>query len=74
MSEGNAAYRAAVDSVGIPAGGSVAMSPEGVHLTVSAPAGKWSSGDLVPFTLEFRHSGRAKVLAVAVRPGSVSLQ
>jgi copper(I)-binding protein len=74
MAEGNAAYRAAVDSVGIPAGGSVTMSPQGVDLTVSAPAGKWSSGDLVPFTLEFRHSGRVKVLAVVVRSGSASFQ
>ncbi|MGW7244435.1 copper chaperone PCu(A)C [Streptomyces sp. NPDC054804] len=74
LNEGNAAYRAAIDSVGIPAGGSVAMSPQGVDLMVSAPAGKWSSGDLVPFTLEFRHSGRVKVLAVVVRSGSVSFR
>ncbi|MEV7977595.1 copper chaperone PCu(A)C [Streptomyces sp. NPDC086519] len=70
MNDGNAAYRATVDSVGIPAGGSVTMSPQGVDLAVPAPAGKWNSGDLVPFVLEFRHSGRVKVLAVAVRPGS----
>ncbi|WP_369226141.1 copper chaperone PCu(A)C [Streptomyces sp. R39] len=74
MNGGNTAYRATVDSVGIPARGSVTMSPRGVDLAVSAPAGKWNSGDLVPFTLEFRHSGRVEVLAVAVRPGSVPLQ
>lgn len=75
-SSGDGAYRAAIDSVGIPARGSLAMSPQGVDLTVSAPAGKqsWSAGDLVPFTLEFRHSGRVKVLAVVVRPGSASFQ
>ncbi|CAM5659359.1 copper chaperone PCu(A)C [Streptomyces griseorubiginosus] len=74
MNEGNGAYRAGVESVGIPAGGSVVMSPQGVDLTVSAPASKWRSGDLVPFTLEFRRSGRVKVLAVVVRPGSASFQ
>lgn len=44
------------------------MSPTGVDLTVSAPSGQWRPGDLVSFTLEFRRSGRVKVLAVVVRP------
>ncbi|MFG2797880.1 copper chaperone PCu(A)C [Streptomyces pseudovenezuelae] len=74
MNEGNGAYRTGIDSVEIPAGGSLAMSPQGVDLTVPATAGEWSSGDLVPFTLEFRRSGRVKVLAVVVRPGSASFQ
>lgn len=74
MKEGNAAYRATIDSVAIPAGGSLAMSPSGVDLTVSVPSGKWSSGDLVPFVLEFRHTGRVKVLAVVKRPGTVSFR
>ncbi|WP_234356946.1 copper chaperone PCu(A)C [Streptomyces sp. NBRC 110028] len=76
MNDGNGAYRAAVKSVGIPAGDRLAMSPQGVDLTVPAPAGKrsWSAGDLVPFTLEFRHSGRVTVRAVVVRAGSVSFQ
>jgi hypothetical protein len=50
------------------------MSPTGVDLTVSAASRKWRSGDLVSFTLEFRRSGRVKVLAVVVRPGTVSFQ
>ncbi|MEU2420715.1 hypothetical protein ABZ619_06660 [Streptomyces sp. NPDC007851] len=76
MNDRNGAYRAAVGSVGTPAGDSLAMSPRRVDLTVSAPAGKrsWSSGALVPFTLEFRHSRRVKVLAVVARPGSFSFQ
>ncbi|WP_406464359.1 copper chaperone PCu(A)C [Streptomyces sp. NBC_01622] len=74
MTEGNAAYDTAIDSVDIAAGDSLAMSPTGVDLTVSAASGKWRSGDLVPFTFEFRRSGRVTVLAVVVRPGSVSLQ
>ncbi|MDX3746454.1 copper chaperone PCu(A)C [Streptomyces sp. AK08-02] len=74
MNEGNGAYGTTVDSVTIPAGGSLAMSPTGVDLTVSTGSGKWSSGDLVSFTLEFRRSGRVKVLAVVARPGTVSFQ
>lgn len=72
MNRGNGAYSTGIDSVVIPAGGSLAMAPQGVDLTVPVAAGKWSSGDLVPFTLEFRRSGRGKVLAVVLRPGSVS--
>ncbi|MFE9605569.1 copper chaperone PCu(A)C [Streptomyces hokutonensis] len=74
MTEGNAAYDTAIDSVDIAAGGSLAMSPTGVGLTVSAASSTWRSGDLVPFTFEFRRSGRVTVLAVVVRPGTVSLQ
>ncbi|MGI5440660.1 copper chaperone PCu(A)C [Streptomyces shenzhenensis] len=74
MKQGNAAYRSVIDSVSVAAGGSLAMSPSGVDLTVPVPSDEWRSGDLVPFTLEFRRSGRVKVLAVVVRPGSVSLQ
>ncbi|MCX5249513.1 copper chaperone PCu(A)C [Streptomyces sp. NBC_00201] len=68
MNEGNGAYRDSVGSVAVPAGGNLAMSPTGVDLTVSAPSGQWRPGDLVSFTLEFRRSGRVKVLAVVVRP------
>ncbi|MFI6549424.1 copper chaperone PCu(A)C [Streptomyces prunicolor] len=74
MTEGNGAYSTAIDSVDIPAGDSLAMSPTGVDLTVSSASGQWRSGDLVPFTLEFRRSGRITVLAVVVRPGTVSFQ
>lgn len=74
MTEGNAAYDTEIDSVDIAAGDSLAMSPTGVGLTVSATSGQWRSGDLVPFTFEFRRSGRVTVLAVVVRPDSVSLQ
>lgn len=73
MQQGNAAYRSAIDSVSVAAGDSLAMSPSGVDLTVPVPSAGWESGDLVSFTLEFRHSGRAKALAVVVRPGSVPI-
>ncbi|MFJ4626847.1 copper chaperone PCu(A)C [Streptomyces sp. NPDC088847] len=72
MTDGNGAYSTAIDSVDIAAGGSLAMSPTGVDLSVTEGSDKWRSGDLVPFTLEFRRSGRVTVLAVVVRPGTVS--
>ncbi|MGW4490795.1 copper chaperone PCu(A)C [Streptomyces sp. NPDC004376] len=71
MRPGNVAYRSEIGSVSVPAGESLAMSPRGIDLHVPAPSGAWHSGDLVPFTLEFRHGGRVKTLAVVVRPGSV---
>ncbi|GAA3127970.1 copper chaperone PCu(A)C [Streptomyces rameus] len=73
MKQGNAAYRSAIDSVSVPAGDSLAMSPSGIGLTVPAPSHAWRSGDVVPFTLEFRRSGPVRVLAVVVRPGMVPL-
>jgi copper(I)-binding protein len=73
MRQGNAAYRSTIDSVSVAAGDSLAMSPSGVDLTVPVPSDQWRSGDLVSFTLEFRRSGRVKVLAVVVPPDSASL-
>ncbi|MFJ6728013.1 copper chaperone PCu(A)C [Streptomyces sp. NPDC091281] len=72
MREGNAASRSQVDSVSVGAGDTLAMAPSSVDLTVPVPTQTWRTGDLVPFTLEFRRSGRVKVLAVVVRPGTVS--
>ncbi|MGW3204278.1 copper chaperone PCu(A)C [Streptomyces sp. NPDC001135] len=72
MGSGATAYRAAIESVGIQAGKSVAMSPYGVDLTVTAPAGTWRPGDLVSFTLTFSRSGQVKLPAVVVRPGTVA--
>ncbi|MFD5653410.1 copper chaperone PCu(A)C [Streptomyces sp. NPDC127039] len=74
MNEGNSAYRAETDSVSVAAGGSLAMSPHGVDLTVPVPSDPWRTGDLVTFTLEFRRGGPVQVPAVVVRPGSVSFQ
>ncbi|MGW1285638.1 copper chaperone PCu(A)C [Streptomyces sp. NPDC001118] len=68
MSGRTAAYRDAVDSVSVPAGGAVAMSPRGPAVTLRARPG-WRAGDLVPFTLHFAHSGAVRTLAVVVRPG-----
>ncbi|MER5430590.1 copper chaperone PCu(A)C [Streptomyces sp. NPDC002588] len=68
MTGGNAASDQAVASVAVPAGESLAMSPDGLDVIV--PARKdWQAGDLVAFTLHFEHAGAVRTLAVVVRPG-----
>ncbi|WP_327229330.1 copper chaperone PCu(A)C [Streptomyces murinus] len=74
MKPGNAAYRSALDSVSVPPGEGLAMSPTGVDLTVPVPSKAWHTGDRVPFTLEFRRGGPVRVLAAVVRPGTVALR
>ncbi|MFE0420488.1 copper chaperone PCu(A)C [Streptomyces tendae] len=69
MTGSGAAYAQTVDSVAVPAGDSLAMSPHSVDVTVRAGAG-WREGDLVPFTLHFERSGPVRTLAVVVRPGT----
>ncbi|MEW2450630.1 copper chaperone PCu(A)C [Streptomyces parvulus] len=69
MTAGGAAYRQPADSLPVPAGTTLDMTPLSNDVTVPATAG-WEIGDLVPFTLRFEHSGRVEVLAVVVRPVS----
>ena len=68
MTSSNTATDRTVASVGVPAGDSVDMSPDGVDVTVPVKKG-WRSGDLVSFTLHFEHSEAVKTLAVLVAPG-----
>ncbi|WP_438295422.1 copper chaperone PCu(A)C [Streptomyces sp. HUAS TT7] len=63
----NAAYRYGADSVTVPAGSGLTMSPHGVAVTLRAEPG-WRAGDRLPFTLHFRHGGRVETTAVVVRP------
>ncbi|MEV7242872.1 copper chaperone PCu(A)C [Streptomyces sp. NPDC093248] len=68
MTGGRSASSQTVPSVTVPAGDSLAMSPNSLDVTVPAKAG-WHSGDLVAFTLHFERSGAVKTLAVVVRAG-----
>ncbi|QHA09972.1 copper chaperone PCu(A)C [Streptomyces broussonetiae] len=68
MTDGRSAYAQTVESVAVPAGGSLAMSPSSLDVTVPATTRR-QAGDLVPFTLHFEHSGAVRTLAVVVRPG-----
>jgi copper(I)-binding protein len=69
MTSGAAAYAASVESAAVPAGGELSMSPQGVDAILRAGA-DWRTGDLVAFTLHFRHSDPVHVPAVVVRPGT----
>ncbi|MER5526274.1 copper chaperone PCu(A)C [Streptomyces sp. NPDC002677] len=69
MVGGSAASRADVPSTTVPAGGTLAMSPGGLDVTLTAKD-PLRAGDLVSFTLHFEHSGAVRTLAVVVRPTS----
>ncbi|MBX7549788.1 copper chaperone PCu(A)C [Streptomyces sp. NPDC004232] len=66
--DSGAAYKADVNSVTLPAGGELSMSPHGVDLTLRARAG-WQAGDLVSFTLHFERSAPVRTIAVVIRSG-----
>ncbi|MBI0294876.1 copper chaperone PCu(A)C [Streptomyces sp. PRKS01-29] len=68
MTGRGSAYPQAAESLPVPAGGTLDMSPFTSDVTVPATA-RWRAGDLVPFTLRFEHSGRVETNAVVVRPG-----
>jgi copper(I)-binding protein len=68
MISDSAASAETVDSARVPAGGSLAMSPFGLDVTLRAQPG-WQEGTYVPFTLHFERGGRIEVQAVVVRPG-----
>ncbi|MFF3325559.1 copper chaperone PCu(A)C [Streptomyces sp. NPDC002889] len=58
-----------VDSVAIPAGDTLVMSPSTMDVMVKVKA-RWRVGDTVPFVLHFRHSGPVDTVVVVARPGS----
>ena len=55
--------------LGIPARGSVSLSPFGADLVLLRP-GKLTVGEAVPVTLVFRHAGRITVTATVTEPGT----
>ncbi|MFD6937573.1 copper chaperone PCu(A)C [Streptomyces goshikiensis] len=57
------------ESVRVPAGATLAMSPFDVSVMTRMNS-RWRAGEVVPFVLHFRHSAPVEVLAVVVRPGS----
>ncbi|MEU6312231.1 copper chaperone PCu(A)C [Streptomyces sp. NPDC047014] len=54
-------------SATIPAGATLSMSPFDVSVMMRVTA-TWEPGEIVPFTLHFRHSPPVEVVAVVVRP------
>ncbi|MFF9570506.1 copper chaperone PCu(A)C [Streptomyces sp. NPDC014685] len=69
MTSSGAAYRRPVDSVTVPAGEGLTMSPYGIDVTVR-PKETWRPGTEVSFTLRFTHGKPLRVRAVVVRPGT----
>ncbi|KOV60463.1 copper chaperone PCu(A)C [Streptomyces sp. MMG1121] len=67
MNQGASAYREVADTLPVPAGATLDMSPLTTDVTVPVTR-RWKPGDLVPFTLHFEHAGRVQALAVVVRP------
>ncbi|MEU6497259.1 copper chaperone PCu(A)C [Streptomyces sp. NPDC046984] len=68
MNKGSSAYRQIADTLPIPAGSTLDMSPFTTDVTVPVTR-RWKTGDLVPFTLHFEYGGSIEALAVVVRPG-----
>ncbi|MET9559434.1 copper chaperone PCu(A)C [Streptomyces tauricus] len=68
MTGARSASARTVTSVPVPAGGSIAMSPNSLDVIVPANA-DWQVGDLVTFTLHFERSGAVRSDAVVDRPG-----
>lgn len=67
MLGGSAAARADAPSVTVPTGGALSMSPARLDVTLTVRS-RLRSGDLVPFTPHFEHSGAVRILAVVIRP------
>ncbi|MER6448154.1 copper chaperone PCu(A)C [Streptomyces venezuelae] len=65
-----AAFMRPTDSVKVPAGGTLVMSPLDVSVMARKKKVSWQAGDIVPFVLHFRYSPPVPVVAVVVRPGS----
>ena len=68
MTGASSATGRTVASVRVPAGDSIAMSPNSVDVIVPANA-DWQIGDLLTFTLHFERSGAVSSSAVVDRPG-----
>ncbi|QKV91536.1 copper chaperone PCu(A)C [Streptomyces sp. NA02950] len=61
-----------VSSARIAAHGTLRMSAEELDVMLRPAPRRLRAGDRVPFVLHFRESGRVRVAAVAVRPGTAA--
>ncbi|MFG2539335.1 copper chaperone PCu(A)C [Streptomyces sp. NPDC048511] len=69
MTSFGGAYRQPVESVTVPAGDGLTMTPHGIDVTVR-PKGTLRLGEEVSFTLRFAHGEPLRIQAVVVRPGA----
>lgn len=59
-----------VSSIEIPAGGSVTLAPNGLHVTLESPARLLRQGDSVTVTLSFARAGNISVAVRVLAPGA----
>ena len=64
-----ASVMSTITSVGIPAHGTLAMRPDGVHMVITG-AGPMHGGKDITLTLVFAHAGRVSVVAQVTNPQS----
>ena len=64
-----ASVMSTIASVGIPAHGTLAMRPDGVHMVITG-AGPMHGGKDITLTLVFAHAGRVSVVAQVTNPQS----
>ena len=71
MAGGVMTMRQAEGGVVIPAGGTLALSPEGYHLMLVAPKRTFKAGDHIPITLTFQRAGKVKLNLDVEQPADV---
>ena len=64
-----ASVMSTIASVGIPAHGTLAMRPDGVHMVITG-AGPMHGGKDITLTLDFAHGGPVSVVATVTDPQS----
>jgi len=62
------------DGVPLPAGGTVALKPGGMHLMFMEVAKPFKEGDTVPVTLEFEKAGKVEVMFRVGAAGASSME
>ena len=63
--------RQAEGGVVIPAGATLALSPEGYHLMLVAPKHPFKAGDHIPITLTFQRAGKVTLSLDVEQPAEV---
>ncbi|MGI5347439.1 copper chaperone PCu(A)C [Streptomyces sp. CA-250714] len=64
-----APYKDSVASATVPARSELSMDPHSVDVTLSAGP-EWRPGDVVRFTLHFKHSGAVRTTATVIPPSA----
>ncbi|MEO5374738.1 MAG: copper chaperone PCu(A)C [Alphaproteobacteria bacterium] len=71
--EGEVMRMRKVDSIPVPAGGTVALKPGGDHVMLMGLTRPVKPGDMVPLTLTFRDGGTVAVQAHVMGPGAMQM-